>query len=1664
MKIKNIAEFRTWIKNEQDLENREENFVGSEKEVNGKKHFGFFSMYHGIKANVYDFLRKEVEMAEDGQAIYEFLQNAADSNSTHFYMFYNENYFLAINNGEPFTKEGVKSILNVGQSYGKTDDPDKIGRFGIGFKLVHRLVGETSGLDELIKDYSGPQMFSWRNSEQLNSFLQKDSLELNDFTSKAPWLLKILVTNFPTMPGEEVLDLNYQKRIPYPIEEVREFQHFLQACSSSIEMSSLIRGTMFFLKLGKGKVDLLKKDKEELENGIENSLFFLKTINTVRINNTEVRRNSNLTMEAPFSIAPGTEEFNSLKLSEERDLKFPAKLQFGYLPYKEGLQKIKTKPNFYKYFPIGDETNGLNFILHSNVFGIESNRRKIHEGVINKGLLKLFATKIKELLEDYKYNNKLRFLEIYANFLVSDRPANSGNSWQAEYFYDIVNEYLQDYTPTAEGSFIHCSKVRIKNTDLPVNPIDWGIDFKWFYWKDVAENEYLLKDAKNPNKLALKKRGLSALLENGEIQKINNWLKEAAQEDYVVFLQELNDDIPEENFHKIKFLKFSNGKLYSIEEIGNYSNVLLLFSKIKSLKKILNKLGFVTSLLVISDYENIQKEAAKRIGYLKNINEKELFDNYLKKATIDNELLPEEKRSLFLGVKELHGVGRKMLLDWKLFSNRNGNVVPLNQLVNSALNVEAWLKGFQINPSENNLPELQEYLLSQNDVFPSIIYPFWDQIIRVSGVNRTNIAAFYSSINSYYIPDEHKQYSLTDKTSVFTENGFKNQGYVFYHQSFTKSNDYESLKSAIEKFTGCNTPSGKILVFLQQEPFYFSNDSIIEYLKEVTLSGNEAYHLLEFCKAASLFIFKEGVFIQGKNEITYKYGKNLIQYFSEDENLISFIENHLNGRFTLLPKGLTEFKSMEGVLRNEELYKTIINELDDDGCELGSELLPLLKHKEVLKNYIRGISEIRIVEKASYSPESHEYILLSNIFAHFEDQEVYQLREKIIIESSELEFGLGEVISSDEVTIELEETLYPLKVSKILPESTSFQKASIIRNIIIKINKAGLQKNKIDILLGNQKEEEDEFLHQIAEELQESLNENTLENAEQLAFCILYEKCFGWDDFQNFQVLAKSGDSYTINSHWYLEDHTFLNETAILDVSYKGLKKKLKGQDELFVEVGNKGIFMDRPFFDDEKNFICHHIEEELDEGKVIDLFEYLYMQFKSRGRDSERDFEETDWSCIGDIETEKVIGFNPILTIIANEEFLLEEEITPDWLLDWYGKDNLKKKFLGALGIHFEDSSIILLRKSLLQEELLIEPGEIIAHEDLNEQILNNTLQWLVEAEVWQDKVVLDMDKIRLLETAIEKIEEDPEKYWHQNVERLLEESEEWEDAFYQQWREEEDSFEIRLFQGELLMHLEYEEAIIAEKRAGDFWYDEDEEILYLNCQKNLQLLLQQAAEAGAIEEEYIRPFIQNGLARVSELEEENRLLKMKVQELSQPEPGRERGGLDKTNQMASNQEAKDMLRQKLEALPEFDCTGWKDNNTPKTIIKGVMHKGIPVTFVVRSCIQGDLHLHPNEWNILSSPNTYLALRLSQKEVAFFDKPKEAIMGANKTLRVDFNVKQLSIGGIDSLSQALSKLYLVGTGYVFNAPGASRSITIQELGQENTHEGLVTAGGDDEY
>lgn len=145
MKIKSANYFRqkyhTDIRGFKEGSGYDVDYIGSSHTLStGERVKGFFDLYHGDKESIEGLLSTFLKIAEDGQAIYEFLQNAADCGSSLFYLFYDEKYLIAVNNGEAFNQKGLRSILNISQSVKQS--ASEIGRFGIGFKLVHRLVGK----------------------------------------------------------------------------------------------------------------------------------------------------------------------------------------------------------------------------------------------------------------------------------------------------------------------------------------------------------------------------------------------------------------------------------------------------------------------------------------------------------------------------------------------------------------------------------------------------------------------------------------------------------------------------------------------------------------------------------------------------------------------------------------------------------------------------------------------------------------------------------------------------------------------------------------------------------------------------------------------------------------------------------------------------------------------------------------------------------------------------------------------------------------------------------------------------------------------------------------------------------------------------------------------------------------------------------------------------------------------------------------------------------------------------------------------------------------------------------------------------------------------------------------------------------------------------------
>jgi hypothetical protein len=218
-------------------------------------------------------------------------------------------------------------------------------KFGIGFKLAHRLVGKENGLDELLDKNYGPLLFSWKNGElkfliekqveNISPVLQDYSVsrqngELKvDLTTEEPWLFKILITNFPTQPDEVIRDAYYtEKNDAFTETDVQKLSKWLTKYKEVIPLDEYSTGSLFFLKLGTDKSKKLAND--DLKEGVRFSLSILnKVAGSKVIGLQNVHLNGVDIVNAPL-------EFKSFIVSKDSEEYEYAKQQF----IEEALEKI----------------------------------------------------------------------------------------------------------------------------------------------------------------------------------------------------------------------------------------------------------------------------------------------------------------------------------------------------------------------------------------------------------------------------------------------------------------------------------------------------------------------------------------------------------------------------------------------------------------------------------------------------------------------------------------------------------------------------------------------------------------------------------------------------------------------------------------------------------------------------------------------------------------------------------------------------------------------------------------------------------------------------------------------------------------------------------------------------------------------------------------------------------------------------------------------------------------------------------------------------------------------------------------------------------------------------------------------------------------------------
>jgi hypothetical protein len=1018
MKIRSTGALRSFIKTNIariDDPRTDHNFIGSYTGENrtGKK--GFFTVMHGIKPDIPGYLQSILKIAEDGQAVYEFIQNAVDCDSSQFWIYFNQDYFIAINNGTSFEINELASILNIAQSEKRnledTSRCGKIGRFGIGFKLVHRLVGENDGSQELTtiteEGIKGPIMFSWSSHNQLLDLLKEDrvfeQINLNNETKgeylNSPWLLKIILTNFPAAPNESAKDFNYQRFIPFPLSELLELKGYLKSSLGDVlqNRTLLSKGSLFFIKLGKGKSDRLSNESVALEIGVNHSMSFFKKLQKITINSTEITK-KNQVKWIDFEIGKNETEFAEI---QPEYLFCPIKIAFGYYTNFNLLQTLHKQPNFFKYFPLGEEVNKMCVLIHCDAFDIASDRRKIHQSVRNEKIFKALQDRLERTFLDMLDSDQDSFKWIFLSILFSEIPEEGSHLS----FIKGLKEFFNSRIPILED-VKPMDSILLKAFKAEILPEDFGIqDSFWFSW-NFLEDEVICRRAKD--ELGLEKYELKHLIIKGDPDAISTFFFNCSTPFYLEILSELEKEeftkSLDEALSKIKWIKTISGKMISADEL--YSDEVWALKEIpESTGQLLLKLGKETTI--------------QELNYLKGDLADLIFPYRPELKTISSFFSEPENQKLIiqLSVEERFALesltkSNKDSVAAPLFKSKTGELFCLTELVSpAAIDLPDWLDCITLDAKDfASLNEDQKKLLVfRDDIFEKVILSSNSIQHVLKKLKTSEIETFYAFLID--LPKPENLDKLAEISFLFSakSNAFYSHGELYFPKSLIglPESKFSHVLRALESVTNLVIPQYSSInllksLLIESKPISVSSEIAIAN----KIRSEDINDFLDWLVLNEEFEFLESYLVDASEEsYEIKEAEGKVQFYSPDLKLISYIQTLDKAHsFILFDKNLyASDRSKIGLKEGEELIDKLLTDglFDEDLIQF----FPNRPNQEMARKFLLALPELSIETNTQNKSASskHKIVQLAvDVFSEDEEGQL-QFRSKITIDGHSLE-------------------------------------------------------------------------------------------------------------------------------------------------------------------------------------------------------------------------------------------------------------------------------------------------------------------------------------------------------------------------------------------------------------------------------------------------------------------------------------------------------------------------------------------------------------------------------------------------------------------------------------------------------------------------------------
>lgn len=571
--------------------------------------------------------------------------------------------------------------------------------------------------------------------------------------------------------------------------------------------------------------------------------------------------------------------------------------------------------------------------------------------------------------------------------------------------------------------------------------------------------------------------------------------------------------------------------------------------------------------------------------------------------------------------------------------------------------------------------------------------------------------------------------------------------------------------------------------------------------------------------------------------------------------------------------------------------------------------------------------------------------------SELKENDYQNFKDKVVIETEIQDLKLSEIPPfTDKIKIDE----YEISLAKILPDN--YENSDHLSGLITQFIGLGLDKERIGHLFGISDEPE---LGDIFQMFSEQID--ILENTEQLQFVILYNRFIKDIDLKRFKVLTKGGGEYDLTYNFYIKQFNFLIDDASLDDRYKEVEKIF---GKLPYKISDDNELLKTPYFN-ENNFVCPDlIQENLTDEQKLSLIDFLFNQWDKKNKKTV--IKNIDWSKIGDIETENILGFNPTTSVYPSK-YCIESEALPNYLIKWIKRDEGKIKFLTDLGVWTKDSVVVELRQFLNNKNKKFQNNRLTLENRFNdyETVLFNTFEWVKEKEI----ILKSEEQFKTFKKVVEVINNNrisgdliiQEEY---NLELLKENSTEWKAI---------ENYTIYLYDKEMPKTIglnEINNYVFYHYNGGNYTINESE--IYLNSKEDKKKTLQKIAsdDENDFTFENLWALYGESSNREQELEREIVRLKQQVSKADNATLGAEfSSDIAKNDQKEASREAKELVKKRLEN-EDFEFT--KGINNYSTI-DGVMKEGIEFPLVVKSYKFKDepLKIGANEWRQLMKPNS---------------------------------------------------------------------------------------------